>query len=205
MPGVNPAPGPPPLERELLEELRARTGLRSHRIQGIPVAEKAVADLALPILAEWYERLDDVDYRAAIVLTFSNSPHAHPYLDTVLQWWKRETEPRITGFLTQLVAQLMRNGDAVKVFEACKEVPPDPFRIFILSKLARAPSTAEDAKDLILRNLQTGAYHPAELERISRVNDERIRAWFFDHLNDPDEHIRSVSNSLFQTRTSHLQ
>lgn len=183
------------LERELLEELRLKTGIRSHRIQGLRTDDKALAEAALPVLVDWFDRIQDPSYRAAIVQTM-NTPHAYKYFDKILEWWQHARDPEYSGFLTQLVARLLKKADAEKVWTACQRTAPDPFRIFILRRLITIPSVSAEVLDTIYRNLLSGLYDPAELEAMSAIADPRIREWFAGQLDNPDEHVSSIAMKL---------
>src|SRR5450631_3295121 len=93
------------IERQILDDIENRTGLVFKRMGGIDTRDKAIADVVLPVLADWPDKLDDVPHRRGIYSHF-NTPHAYPYMGRIISWWVTERDARALGFLTQALALL---------------------------------------------------------------------------------------------------
>lgn len=184
-------------ERKILADIYKRTNLIFRRVGGIPADDPAIAQRVLPVLIDWFPKMADAGHRAEIARCFQYST-ARAYVEDLLTWWKQETDELTRGSMTQYVANLTDAENAEKVWETYKNVPEDPFSVFILQKLARYKPTDRRACDEAVRMLREGPPDYAPLEVISRISDPRIRRWFRDRVNDPDPEIRKLSTRVIK-------
>ena len=186
-----------PLEATILEDVKLRSGLEFKLLAGIPTrGNMAVANVVLPILADWPAKLTDHDnYRGAIYHLFL-TPHAYPFLDHLLSWWTSEPHHLNLGLLTQTLVLIMRCSDSERIWKLCKELPRRQFHYMLLSKLATCAEVERDVKDALIQGLQTEKLEAGNLSYIAQVNDPRIRRWFEGQLDSPDPNIRLVAKRV---------
>lgn len=186
-----------PIEAIILEDVKQRTGLEFRLLAGIPTrGNKAVADMVLPILAEWPGKLTNHETDRADVYRCFHTPHAYPFLDHIVSWWTTEQHKLNLAWLTQTLALLVRRSDAERIWKLCGELPRRPFHYMLLSKLATCPEVEHQVKDVLVQGLETEKLEAGNLSYIGQVNDPRIRRWFEGQVGSPDANIRLVAKRV---------
>ena len=190
--GVKTVGAPTPLERIILEDIEARTGLSFTRLGSMDTSDKRIADAVLPVLIGWVDKLEDNNLRHAVYSRFF-SLQAYKYLVVIISWWAHERNQLALSSLTQTLSLLVRCTDAERVWALCQELPPRPFHYLLVSKLAGCACVEREAKDALVAGLNTEVLRAADLGYIAKVSDPRIQQWFERKVDSSDKYIRAVA------------
>lgn len=182
-------------EQVILDDIAHRTGLRFRRLGGIPTKDANVANLILPVLKEWPEKISNGNIRCAIYMVFGTK-FAHEYFGDIVRWWKQETDHSILRWLTQVVGIVMRPSDGQLVLSLTRTLPTGGMECLLLSKLAAFPSVAEEAKLELVKRLQSPSVTLGNLNLISKVNDPRIHSWFASHVDSSNKDLRVIARRV---------
>jgi len=186
-----------PIEAVILEDVKQKTELEFRLLAGIPTrGNKAVADVVLPVLAEWPGKLANHDNERAGIYHCFHTLHAYRFLDQIVSWWTTEQHKLNLAWLTQVVALIVRCSDAERIWRLCGELPRRPFHYMLLSKLATCPEVEHDVKDALMQGLVTERLEAGNLSYIGQVSDPRIRRWFEGQVDSPDPNIRLVAKRV---------
>jgi hypothetical protein len=192
---------PTPLEKEILDDVKAKTGLSFRLLGGIDTRDRRIAEAVLPVLANWVPKVRDNNHRHALYACF-HSPHAYAHMDQLIDWWQNERFSLALSSLTQTLTDLAKPQDAERLWRLCQQFPSRPFRFHLLAKLATLPSrTRAEVRDSLVMVLQDGASLTlSDLSDISKVDDPRIRSWFQGQLNSANKHLRQLAKRVVDRR-----
>jgi hypothetical protein len=182
-----------PLEEQILQDIREKTGLVYRRVGGIRTDDPGTFAAVAPILADWADRITDANHRHAIYDRF-NTPLAHPYLDKLISWWREESHPLASGCLTQVLTTVSTCQDAERLWKLQHEFTPRPFYYLLASKLANCASVAKEARDELVAALESNTLLPGDVAFIAQVKDEpRIQNWLKQQLNSAEPALRLLA------------
>jgi hypothetical protein len=191
------APGSNPVEQTILEDIRNKTGYSFLHIDGIVTRERHVAEAVLPVLREWVPVVSEDEYRGAMIQRFL-TPHAHRYMDELIDWWQSERNPLNSTALTQIIASLAQPEDAERLWHLCRASPPKPLQYLLLAKLAKFPAVAREVKDTLVAALRNTRLTIGELQYISKVRDPRIRDWFELQLDSSNAYVSKLARNVVE-------
>jgi len=187
------------LEKSIVNDIFARTNWFAEQLGGYETTDEEVARDVLPILREWFPRVAHLkNFRGAIYHRFL-TPHASPYVETLIEWYLREEEYVNHTCLVQALAAAARPEHAERLWQLCQGRPPRDFRIFFMVRLCRFRAVEREIKDVLV-SLLYGDPTPrfGDLREISTVPDPRIRQWFKDKLSAPDATLRSIARRCLE-------
>lgn len=183
------------LEQRILDDVKAKTGFSFVHLGGIPTTEKAVADVVLPVLAKWVKTLGAQNLRHAIYACFG-TPHAYGYLEQLVEWWKTETYDLAVDCLTQNLSTLARPTDAELIWKLSVNLPLKHGKYILWSRLASFPSVGRQVKDRLVADLEDPNLQLGAVQRISTVDDPRIRKWFAARVDSPNPKLRNIARRV---------
>jgi hypothetical protein len=176
---------------KVLRDIEASVGLRCPGIDHIHTSDKHLAELTLPILARWPERIQAPTIRAGIYHRFATS-HARRFFPQLLDWWLNEPDSLAASLLTQAITRLVTAAQAPEVWARYRDQPSKPFHYLLLAKLARLKSSvSEEVKDALIHDLRNRTLERQDLLDISKIGDERIQAVLAE-LNVPVPRTRKA-------------
>ncbi len=186
-----------PTEQVILEDIRQKTGYSFVRIEGIPTRNREMAELVLPVLRDWVPLVTESSLRGGIFHQFV-TPHAHPFIDSLIQWWLGEPDRLNVVFLTHALATVAKPEDGERLWQLCKEQPPESRNYMLLAKLATLPSVERDVKALLAEALERSTLKLGDLQHIADVDDPRIRRWFEERTTSPDRRLRQLARKVVE-------
>ena len=189
-----------PLEREILTDIYAQTGIAFRRLGGIDPRHERISDL-LPILADWVDRLDLSNYRAGCYVCFA-TPEARPYFDRIVSWWVKEDEDMASSVLSRVLADLIRCDDSERIWAILRQIEnlrPDHY--CLMSVLALCEPVAREVRAKMFEALLDSDRQLNSLEYIAKVPDPRIRRWFESQINSPDQNLRRIARRVTSKRS----
>jgi hypothetical protein len=189
---------PPPVneaEQQILTDIQRRTGLSFRRIGGVDTGDKAIAEVVLPVLAEWVPVVPNQNLRHAIYGRFI-TVHANPYMDSLVGWAKKETYALAVDTLIQAIASAAKSTDAERLLKVTDELPKSNFHYFLLARLAKFPAVATEIKDKLVEALGSTDLRAYEVGSIAGVDDPRIRKWFESRVDAPDKQLRALARKV---------
>jgi hypothetical protein len=163
-----------PEEQKLLDQIKNTTGLTFKRLGGIDTQQGAVASTVLPILAGLVNETKDLRLRTTIYMLFTTK-HSGPSVRDIITWWRTEQDAIALSVLTMALAKAIDRQHAHEVWETAKGLPWRPNLYLLLASLTRFNGIADEVKELIWVNRRN--LGPGDIVDVSRVKDERIRAW----------------------------
>jgi hypothetical protein len=187
-------------EREILDDVREKTGLSFKRLGGINTQEKKVASAVLPILADWIPKLTDLRYLRACYLCFI-TPYAHPFLDLIIDRWQSEEDGLTSSILGQALAAALDCNDAVRIWELFRQHKSSQCYYQILSKLAACPAVQDSVRNELVGALGSKELRASDLAEIAKVPDPRIRRWFANNTSNSDPAIRGLARRIVAVRS----
>ena len=184
-------------EQTVLRKINSRTGLKFTMLAQIDTGDQALAEAVLPVLQALPVRDMEDNIRNAIYGMFG-TPHASPYVDTMIGWWQEETESLGSSLLTQALAESARPEHAERLWQLCQSLPRRPEHYMLVTRLAKFPATEHQVKDKIVEALASEELLVGDLEDIASVDDPRIRRWFSGQLDSPNRDIRNVAKRVVE-------
>jgi hypothetical protein len=166
--------GASPEEQKLLDQIKQATGLTFRHLGSIDTQQKSLASAVLPVLVEQAREAGDFGLRAAIYMLFATK-HARPWVETIINWWTAEQDPIALSVLTMALSRALDRQHAGQVWGIAKSLPWRPNLYLLLTSLTRFSSIADQVKEFIWVNRRN--LRPGDVVDVSRVKDERIRAW----------------------------
>jgi len=131
------------------------------------------------------------------------TPAALPYLEDILGWAETEQSPVNREVLTQVMRLIVTPKTAGRIWEVFHKLDPTDSDPMLLSKLAAATSTSEQAVGRILEFLRWAAERIDRGERVrtfagplqeySRVRNPKVREWFNHYVESPDTDLRAMA------------
>lgn len=182
-------------EKDVLEDVKERTGLSFRRLGGIDSQDIHTASLVLPVLAEWVTRTSEPVIRQTIYSTF-HTPWARPYFDSLLTWWRNESDELAREILIQAISSILPCEHAQNVWKLAKQLPRSSFHYLLLSKIANCPTTKLDAAHALMDDLRAGAVPSKDYGFIAKVKDPAIQSWFADQQDSSDPSLRRIARRL---------
>lgn len=142
-----------PMEAAILRDIEARTGLSFMHLDGIDTCDRSIAEAVLPVLKEWVPLVREDNIRGGLYHRFGTA-NAHPHLDSLIEWWKHESEKINAGTLTWAIVQAAKPADGERLWKLCQELPPKPGHYALLAKLATFPAVEREVKDRLVEALE---------------------------------------------------
>src|SRR5271166_872459 len=179
-------------ERLVLDDIFRHTGLRFRHLASIDRNDRSLIARILPIAKEW---IDSGSTRITGGLyTQFMTPLSLPYLDDVLRWASKETDPVDREILTQILRLLVTPRTARRIWEVFRGLAPTQSDPLLLAKLAKSPSVRDEVVIPILEYLRSASQRIDRGERIrtfgmgvlreySRVRHAAVREWFARYLD----------------------
>lgn len=191
------------LERRILADIEQRTGICYRRLGGLR-ADTGTAEIpaeVLPILLEWLPAARLTWGMHGVIYHCFATPHAQPYLELMLTWWREEVEAGAESITLQALAGSLRNhtthATAERIWRVLQRHPCRSDDLFALIRLAACPATKDEVCQELLTRLNTpGKDYAAEVKFIAAVNDVRIRAWYLAHVASPDPKVRAIAKRV---------
>ncbi len=186
------------IEREILQEVYAKTGLRFDKVAGIDTQNLEIACAVLPALREWAVRhLGEMpeNVRCAIYSRFI-TPYATAHMNALIEWWQQETGDLGLSRVNQAITKCAAPEHGARLWELSNTIPFRGGYFELWAKLATFPSVARQVRDRLVRALETESLLVGDLYDIATVNDPRIRKWFVGQLDSPNPDIRAVAKRV---------
>jgi hypothetical protein len=189
-------------ERMVLDDIFRRTGLRFRHLASIDRNDHSLIVRILPIAKEW---VDSASTRitGGLYAQFM-TPLSLPYLEDVLRWASKETDPVDREILTQILRLLVTSRTARRIWEVFRGLAPTQSDPLLLAKLAKSRSVSDEVVIPILEYLRSASERIDRGERIrmfgmgvlgeySRVRHPKVREWFSRHVDSDDPDLRLMA------------
>lgn len=181
--------------QQIIADIRNKTGLSFLKIDGIDTSRSEVAAAVLPVLKEWVPFIEPVNIRHAVYGRFATR-HAQPFMGSLLEWVKTESDRLALNDLVQAIALCAKPSDAERVWDVFHEIPRPDFYYAVMARLATFPSTAAAAKDEVVKALERSEPSVSDLQQIVGIDDPRIRRWFEAQTNATHPVIRTLARRV---------
>jgi len=152
-----------------------------------------IIEALLPVLAKWVDHIEEPNWRGFVYQVVSMSGSPRSLFEDVVRWWRTETDKLNREHLTRMLAYMLRDSDADRIWELSKNETAGTMRSPIWVRLAKFPTVRGEVLDSVVKALRSDRFDFGELHDYVKLADPRVVEWFQQYANSEHPVLREFA------------